>query len=254
MHVTLQSELRQMARDVRKCGRQIAFAQVVALTRTGVDVKRAESEEMRRVFVSPNNYTLNAVFLRAATKQRPEAVVGIKDDSATSNAAIPPSKYLSAEIDGGTRHVKRFERALQLAGYMPPGWFAVPGRFARLDSFGNISRGQITQILSQLRITLVAGFTRNISTDPKKRAAAFRRAGGQYFAVKLGGRGRLRPGIYQRRDFGIGSAAPRPVILFVQSVHYDRRFDFHGVAERVAEARYDANLDSAIAQYASGGN
>jgi hypothetical protein len=244
------SDARRMAADVRALGRQAQFANVVALTRTAVEVKAAEQEEMRSVFDRPTPFTLNAIYVKGATKSAPEAVVGIKDDNTVlSRVSTTPNRVLSAEIEGGNRALKRFEKSMQIAGYMPKGWFAVPGRFARLDGYGNLSRGQIIQILSQLRITLTAGYDRNLSFDPKKKARAVRRAGGQFFALP-DGRGKLRPGIYQRRDSGLGSAAPRPVVIFVKRVAYRKLFDFHGVARRAAEVYYPAKLDEALAQYA----
>lgn len=250
MHIELTTDLRRMAKDIRAVGRQAAFAQVVALTRTALDVKKAEVDEISHVFDRPNAYTLNAVFVKPATKAKPEAQVGIKDDRATSNAAIAPNRFLGPNIEGGGRDIKRFEKRLQLDGAMPIGWYAVPGKFARLDAYGNISRGQITQILSQLTRTKVSGYTANISVRSRK--GAIKRAGGEFIALPHG-RGKLPPGIYQVTDFHAGRAAPRPIVLFVKQVHYTNRFDFHGVAERTAEARYEANLDGALVQYANAG-
>jgi hypothetical protein len=229
--------------DIEQLERQHRFAVALALTRTTQDVKAAEEAEMREVFDRPTDYTMRALRIIPATKDRLEASVELKDDSAGSGT--PPEKYLSPQIEGGSRVLKRFERALQAAGAMLPGYYAVPGRFARLDAFGNVSRGQIIQILSQLRITLTAGYTRNISTDPKKRAAAFRRAGGQYFALPTG-RGKLLPGIYQARDTAWGRAAPRPVFIFVRSTTYRRRFDFDGIAERTAQERFPERFEEAM--------
>lgn len=251
MTFRVESNVRQMAKDIRTVTRQERFAHVVALTRTGQDVKRAEEAEIAARFDRPTPFTRRAVQLTTATLDRPVAIVELKDDG---TGQIGPASYLSAQIEGGSRHIKRFEYSLQIAGQMPKGWFAVPGRFARLDAYGNISRGQIIQILSQLRITLVAGFDRNlpVGSDKKTKAKiqrAYTRAGGQYFALP-NGRGRLRPGIYQRRNFGaLGQAAPRPVVIFVPSVTYRQRYDFHGVAERTAAERYERNLQTARIQY-----
>lgn len=249
------SESRRWAKDVRSLGRQIDFAGIVALTRTAVEIKAAEQEEMRGVFDRPTPFTLNAIYVRGATKSNPEAAVGIKDDATVlARASITPNRTLSAEIEGGGRHLKRFERLMQLSGFMPTGWYAVPGQFAKLDAYGNISRGQLIQILSQLRVNPTAGFDRDIAigrdkASQAKRRRAFARAGGQFFSLPTG-RGKLPPGIYQRRSSALGHAAPRPVIVFVRSVSYRRRFDFHGVAARTAETFHQAKLDEALAQYA----
>lgn len=251
MHYSAQHEFRQAAKDVRAVGKQAAFAQVVALTRTALDVQAAEKQEMRSAFDRPTPYTLNSIFVRPATKAKPEALVGVKDDEngVVGSSAIVPALYLGPEIDGGSRHVKRFERRLQLDGAMPRGWFAVPGKFARLDEYGNLSRGQITQILSQLTLTKVSGYTANISARSRK--GAIKRAGGQFLALPKG-RGKLIPGIYQVRDTAFGRSAPRPVVIFVPAVHYRPRFHFDQVGRQAAEYFYDANLKTALDQYATG--
>lgn len=250
MHASIQSDLKRMAGDVRALGKQAAFAQVVALTRTALDAKTAEQEEIRSVFDRPTPYTINSVFVKPATKPKPEAQVGLKDEFGFPSATqITANRYLGPHIDGASRSTKRFEKRLQLDGVMPKGWFAVPGKFARLDEYGNISRGQITQILSQLTLTKVSGYTANISV--RSRAGAIKRAGGEFIALPRG-RGKLLPGIYQVTQFGAGRSAPRPVVIFVKSVAYPRRYDFHGIAELAVDTFYEPNLEAALAQYAGG--
>ena len=223
--------------------KQATYAAAVALTRTAQDVRTAEYAEMRRVFDKPTPYTMKSLFVKGATKQRMEARVWVKDDRAGSGT--PAERYLLPQIEGGPRSLKGFERALQRAGYMRQGYKAVPGDFARLDQYGNVSFGQLIQIMSQLRITLTAGHTRNISTDKKKAARARQRAGGQYMAFP-DGRGKLLPGIYQRRDFALGSAAPRPVLIFVRQVTYRRRLNFHAVGERTMQQVFPAHFERAF--------
>lgn len=262
MRIEFVGDLSRMSKDIRSFAKNAAFAQVAALTRTARDIRDAEQDEIRDVFDRPTLFTQRAPFFKGATKAKPEALVGLKDDLSGGASGRAPATYLEPQIEGGRRRFKGFEEALRRAGAMPPFKFAVPGKFARLDAYGNISRGQIIQILSQLRTGTNAGFTRNLPVpgaakyeDQNKRAlktirSAYSRAGGQYFAVPFR-RGRLQPGIYQRRGFGkLGDAAPRPVIRFVDSVQYDDRFDFFYVAQSTAERRFEANLDAALAQFA----
>jgi hypothetical protein len=233
--IDIRDNFPQVKAYIASVGKQARFAAAVALTRTAQDVRDAERKEMQRAFDRPTPYTLNSLFLKPAKPGDLNAQVWIKDDRAGSG--IPATRYLLPEIEGGARSIKRFEKALQLAGAMPTGWFAVPGQGARLDGYGNVSAGQIIQILSQLRITLTAGYNRNVSLDPKKRALAQRRAGGQYFALP-NGRGRLVPGIYQARDFAFGRAAPKPVFIFVRRITYRRRFQFFEVAQRTVDSNF----------------
>lgn len=251
------SGLKRLEKDLRDFGKQVRFAHVVALTRTAGLVADAERHEIADSFDRPTPYTMKAVFTKPAKKEKPEALVGLKDD--TNSRGIAPTNYLAPQIESGSRQQKRFEVSLEKGGYMPKGWRAVPGRFARLDAYGNIAKGQIIQILSQLRITLVAGFDRNLprrdgtkKTETKIRKA-FKNAGGQFFAVtEERGRGNLRPGIYQARDTGFGRTAPRPVVIFVRRVNYERRLDWDYTAELAIDRNWKQQLDRALDQYAFG--
>lgn len=188
-----------------------------ALTRTAVAVRQSQQAEMRDVFDRPTRYTLNSLYVRPATADSLRAEVGIKDDFTSRS----PIKWLRWQIDGGNRTAKAFERLLIRAGAMPADMLAVPGRFARLDAFGNMSTGQLRQILSQLRIEPTSGVTsvlpRVLTSDnaptrkakERRIAAAYRRAGGQFVAFP-NGRGRLPAGIYQVRATAWGRSDPRP--------------------------------------------
>jgi hypothetical protein len=269
MSFRLTTDLRRMARDVRALGRQAEFAQVVALTRLAtLDVKPAEVREVDDSFDRPNPFTRNAFYVKPATREHPEAVVGIKDDV---TAGRGPVHWFDPEIRGGRRELQGFERAIRSLGVMDGTQFMVPGRYARLDQYGNISRGQIVQILSQLRAfagaetvsrNLVRRDGRGENDDrrltraeaARKRAAAFRRSGGQYFAVGPAPRGGLKPGIYQRQVASRGltgpaSRRPRLVMLFVDRVSYEPRFDFFTPAEQAVERNFRRRMDEALDQY-----
>ena len=267
------TELRRMARDIRQLGRQVQFAQVVALTRTAQDVRAAEQREVDDSFDRPTPFTRNAFYVKPATRQLPEAAVGIKDDSTSGRG---PRRWLEAGIEGGNRQLKGLEKAIRSLGVMDGSQYIVPGRYARLDAYGNVSRGQIVQILSQLRaFTGAESVSRNLvrrdgfnenddrrltrAEAARKRAAAFRRAGGQYFAVGPAPRGGLRPGIYQRqvasrRLTGAPSPRPRAVFIFVDRVSYEARFAFWDAAAYEAERSFPRRFDEALAQYVREGS
>lgn len=217
-----------------------------AINRTAHGARKALVEEMRRVFDRPTDWTLNSVRIQAASRTRLQAFVWLKDEMSSTKAGIPATKFLRAEIDGGARRIKRFELALQSHGYMPEGWVAVPGKFARLDAWGHISVGQIIQILSQLRVRMVSGSDRGKSFDKKRAAKSMDRQGGQIFALPKG-RGKLLPGIYQRRDFAMGSAAPRPLLIFVPKSKYRPRLDWAGVAQGYVDEHLASNILEAVA-------
>ena len=231
---------------------QIPFATAKGLTDTIKDVRDAEVQVMRKVFRAPTPYTLRSLFVRPATKARQEASTWLKDGSR-------PEHYLLPQIRGGQRPLKRFEKRLVMHGFMRPDQRAVPAHGARLDAYGNMSRGQIVQILSQLRTAVVQGDYSNATNSKRSRAkrkamAYFVSQGkGSRRAGYQGVRGRgvmyeqhLPAGVWARHQFAWGTAV-KPVLLFVSGAKYGPRFDFFGVAEKVIKSRLPINMGNAVA-------
>jgi hypothetical protein len=250
---------------LRDMPRMLRASAAVALTATAVKVREAQQREMRDVFDRPTPYTLNSLFLRSARvgDASPEASVGIKDDFGGSRSA---AAWLRWQIKGGQRRLKAYERLLVGAGAMRSEDRSVPGKGARLDAFGNISRGQLMQILSQLRIDTTQGSTRKLTqyafedTGKERRLKrnkirrAYGKAGGRYIAFPKG-RGRLKPGIYlnEGRNFGArlgygNSSRMVPVLLFVGSTSYEATYDFNYVAQLAVGRHLLPELRAAVAK------
>lgn len=225
--------------------RRLNAAVATALTRTAVEIRKAVLDEMPRVFDRPTPYTMGSLFTKGATAASLQAETYFKDDRAGSGT--PATKYLLPNVEGVARHTKRFERALQAVGALPAGWLTTPASGARLDAYGNVSKGQIIQILSQLRITMTAGYTRNMAFSARKQINAQRKAGGRFFVVKPGGKSKLAPGIYIREVIGTNIT---PVMIFVRAAAYKPRLDFYGISQRIAAERLQPNIDRAIAESA----
>lgn len=260
-----------------------------ALKRAVNDTLRAVKAEHDRAiateFQRPTPYMRNSLIAFYSSLARPQdpptAVLRWRDGFRTARGSgatnyaeavgaafsslrdTPAVKFVAPHVAGGERNTKRFEAKLQAAGYMPAGWRVVPGKDARLDAYGNISIGQIRQVLSQLRIaSTTAGSQQNLTPrgndriSPRKRAAAFKRAGGQYFALPKG-RGRLPPGIYRRNSLERGPVARSisAVMLFVPATTYRRIYAFEAISQRTADAVFPAAFARrmADAQRAAGG-
>lgn len=232
-----------IAGDLARKRKAVPSAVVRALTataNTAVDGLRAE---MRRVFDRPTPFTLRAVRRQPATDDRPVARVFVVDDG---NYGSGGRNFLFPQIEGGSRRHKAFERALQRIGVLPGGWFVVPGREARLDAFGNWQRGQIVQLLSYFQAFGEQGFRANTTAErrAKLKRGTRRRYGVEYFAVLPGRRASqwLHPGIYQKLHVTAGVRAINAIAIFVPSNNYRARFDFYGVAERIARAQFPVQL------------
>lgn len=236
------AKVRQQLTDLQQ--QQLPFAIAKSLTATARLVKDAEYHEMRDVFDRPTPWTLNSLFVKPATKQSQEAIVWLKDDRAGSGT--PPDKYLNPEIKGGLRVPKRFEVALQRVGALPPDYVAVPGSGAKLDQYGNLSRGLIVQLLSYFRTFDAAGYAANI-TDKKRdrlRRGSKTKVGFEYFVGRPGD-GKLPLGIWQRFNLGHGTSI-RPILIFVPQALYHSIYDFAFVAQHTFEQEWPGQFAKAL--------
>lgn len=230
---------------------QIPYATARALTRTAQGAQQAIRAEMMVQFDRPTPYTLNSTYVKSATKIDLVARVWIKDDT---SKGTPASKYIGPQVFGGERHLKRFERALQARGLLPPGTVAVPGSAVTLDQYGNVSRGLIIEVLSYLQSFGEQGYRANMSERRRDRMV---RGGdgvrGYSYFVLLKREGKLPPGIYRRVAYGndpriahLAQGGAKPVFVFVRQPAYKKRLPFEDVARRVAEERFEVEFGRAF--------
>ncbi|WP_128003450.1 hypothetical protein [Piscinibacter defluvii] len=206
----------------------------IVLSRARRDIQA----EMPRVFDRPNAYTLNSPRVIDSKRETLTGRVFVKDDAA--NNGTRPEDYLLPNVFGGGRKEKRFERNLRYAGILREGWRVVPSTEAKLDSFGNIPRGEIQRILTAVRASFDRYQNRSDSARSRRNArnAPYFVAGLDRISI-VGGeqvvtRSKLQPGIYRRDGRGI-----KPVFVFVKKPpQYRQRLDF----ARVVEARADADF------------
>lgn len=254
--ISVKSDIDQViGRLAKDAPRAVEIASQRALLHTAREVKDAEVREMGRVFDRPTRWTLNSFQVRL-DKAEMQARVEIKD-----GYWYRADNYLQTQIEGASRRrQKAFEKALQAVGVLPAGWVAVPGERAKLDAYGNQSPGEIRQILSWFDAAeRVAGSTQNMGVKgrDRRRKGTKKRAGWEYFLVRAGdkrsfvrgnggaGTHKMQPGIYRRTSYALGSRI-EPVMIFVKSASYERRFDFYGVARRTIEREFQPRLQAAL--------
>jgi hypothetical protein len=225
----LEEALRNLDQAARE---QIPFATARALTRTAQRAQAATYAEMRRVFDRPTPFTLSALRVSPAAKARLEAAVQVKDEATKATTAI---KAIGHQMTGGPRWWKRSEGALRRLGLLAEGENAVPAAGAKLDAFGNMSRGQIVQILSWFQAFGEQGYRANTSAESrtkKARGTARTRGVGYYYRRDAPGRG-----VYMRVQTGFGSAI-KPVLLFVRRANYTKRLDMPAVVARTVDEQF----------------
>ncbi|HEB94322.1 MAG TPA: hypothetical protein ENI94_12855 [Gammaproteobacteria bacterium] len=233
--------INRVRKELERFDKKAAFAGAQMANYLANKIRDAEKKEMQSVFKNPTPWTLNSTRVTYARKNSPQAVVWLKDEAPKGT---PATKYLAPQIFGGRRNIKRFELALQHAGVMPTGWVSTPGQGAKLDRYGNMSRGQIVQIMSWFQAHSAAGYTANTTAEGKRRRwrGTRKRRGYAYFAVnpqRPNEKTRhLQPGIYMRINTAFGSAI-KPVLIFAPSASYSKRYRFFGVAERTHKKHLD---------------
>lgn len=247
--------LDRMHRRLAALDRQVQFAAARALTWTAKQIQADVREQMPQVFDRPTSYTLNAMYVRPATKTRLVAEVWHKDPAGAPGG--PYEHYLLPEIEGGPRQQRPWERAILRgrSGYL------LPAKGQPLDAYGNIGRGTLTKILSSLQRFTAAGFTANARSGSRQADdyvyLANRRVPGvyqrvateldkaKYFAsASLARRKRQRKGVYTGRS-GLR------LVLYQSSKqpHYAKRLPFYEIAHQtqreVFERFFQASLRDA---------
>jgi len=228
--------------------RHVPFAQVLAMTMTANDVKRAEYEQMNTSFDRPKPWTLRALRTVPATRSRPMATVDYKEGT----NSVPASRFLIPNIEGGPRSQKSHELAIAplLKGYS----YLVPSKYVKLDAYGNMPASELRRIVSQL------GVSRNADANASGSKKSKRGRKMQAYFVSPKGNMVLRrhsphtvvvPGKTGKAAKGRTEWMIEPVLVGVRSPQYKRRFPFFALGKQVVANRSAANfrlaLDRAIA-------
>ena len=228
MQISARIDSNAVMRMLRNVEKQARYASVLALNETAEIIRKAEVAEMVRVFDAPTPFTLRSVLITRATKAKPEAVIFLRNHALKG---VAPAKYLRAEVEGGTRRYKGMEQLLRnVPGGLLPNEYMMPGEGARLDAYGNVSRGQVQQILSVLRA----------QRDPYQNTKKGAKNAKRYFIAHING----RKGIYER----VGQYRIMPVFIVVKKTpKYQPRFRFYDVARNVAKREINARLKAKLA-------
>lgn len=254
MTVTIESGLGGLPRLYIDVERQMRYATSVALNKTAENVRDAIRGKMQQVFDRPTPYTLNALRIQRANRDALTAKVDFRE---ASGKGIAADRYLGAQVYGGPRQEKRFEAAMRRTGKTARR-FLVPGAGAVLDAYGNVSRGQIIQVLSYFEALGNNGYRANSTAKSRRRLAKLGKAEGGY--KKIGGvqyfisrgkgtqaNGRRQPldaGVW--RKTGIHGVDVKPVFLFVDQPQYRPLLPFYETAEEVFTESFDAQFDTAL--------
>lgn len=248
MKVTL-TGFEQAQRKLSGLDKQARYAASLTLnTLARNQVQDAVRHEMRDSLDRPTPFTLNSLYVaKRATTSDLTALVDFKQ---VSGGGRPASDYLRWQVSGGQRRLKAFEVALRSIGVLPGGYFMTPGKGAKMDAYGNVSRGQVVAILSYFRAFQEQGKGFKMNATPATRARMARgtrsRLGYRYFVGRPGGRGQL--GIYQDVRITAGVRELLPVFIFVQWTRYEPRLDIQYAAKLAVRREAAPIFQAALAQ------
>ena len=213
MNIQMKSDLHRLTKDLNDVEKkQIPFAMSLALNETATIGQAAGVKEMKRVFDRPTPFILNSLRVKRSSKNRLIAEVGFKDVFGRFGSAVEDT--LKPNIEGGSRKPKASEMTLRRAGILGSDEFIVPSRALRLDRFGNIPKGTMNKIISNIGASSERGFTSN--TPAANRTL-------KYIVGEVDG---------TRGIWSVQSNKWKPVLIFVKQPRYKARFDFYGVTQR----------------------
>lgn len=238
---------------------QMPFVASWALNQLGPKIRKFHQVEMARDFNNPVPFTTNSPRWGASgyqpwsrsTKQNLEMGIWISEDGAKGQ---DPARYLFPQVQEDGRagkqvYVTRFTKAMRRRGYIGGNEYMLPIRAssaARLNSFGNISPGQYTQVLYSLGV--MSDFVNRQAGKSKKGPSK------EYFFVPKGGtdsRGRkntLTPGIYRRKGNSI--AMLFKTLDSVPSV--SPKYDFYGLTEDLARDYFPQLVEQKLSEVMGG--
>lgn len=220
---------------------QLPFASALAATNMAILTQVGVLDVMRKRLDRPTPTTMRSLFVKPATKHKPQSRVWFKDKW---TAGVPADRYLQQAVLGGARTHKRFEQALIARGIMRRNEYAIPAEWA-LNEYGNVSRGLITKVLSGLGAAeTTSGFQANATGSRRSR----RKGNADRYFLLHGLDGQA--GIWERlATKRLGGDAIRPVFLFSRSAPaYRVIVPFFKIAENMVKANYKAEFELALRQ------
>jgi hypothetical protein len=230
LRIDLRSNIAELTKWVNDVQRDdIPFVTAYALTKTAQDIKDAEVKAMAQVFDRPTRFTLNSLFVKAATKRTLSSYILFKEGF----GSVPAWRYLGPQVEGGKRKKKSHERRLESAGILASSEFCIPGKGVKLDAYGNMRGGELTRILSA--VGAQADPQQNTTKRSRKRAKSQGR-NLNYFVVR--GTPGLPDGIYLRK----AARNIVPILIFIGSPHYTKRYAFHEVARPVFDRSFNRHF------------
>lgn len=241
MQVNIKIEgLKEVRAQLGALAKQANFAANNALNTTAYAINTRLKADMKSTFKGgATDYTLRAFSVLKSTKTTLTAEVALRTDN--KGAALPYIKALGHLFTGGQRKYKKIEGMLRARKLLPSGLTIAPGDAMRLDRFGNMDKGQLTELMTMLLAR--PSSMRVIRKTGRGKAPKMV----DYFVVQPGVKTRLHPGIYKRIETGKTSAVDA-MILFVSPVNYRKFIDLDKLGREVVAKTFQPAFDAELAK------
>jgi hypothetical protein len=223
---------------------QLPYAMILTANNIAFDAMKSARALISGKF--GNKSLAKAVRVKKGTKQRPYAEVFIDD-------YVPWRENALVTLErGGDRERKGFERSLIRSGYLKRSEIVTPDD-------GIVKPWVYTQIMAQLKLNNVAGYTANESSASfkKKQKAissskqsrfmlvtsnkmAYSGKGGKIFRKKTG----LAPGIYAK--LAVDDLAPVRILKIATKPNYKKHWDLNNIVQTVYERRGKEHFNNAM--------
>ena len=250
MAISIKHDVTQLQRKLGATKKnQVPFALRLTLNQLARSTKKDIEKQINAKVDRPTRYTQRSIRSQNATRKTMASKVAVKDNRRQNT-------LLEHLFTGGSRDNKRFEFKLRQMGVLPSGKYVVPGKFAPMNSFGNIKKSFINKIVKffqsasaskPLTSGLAPGvWVRRFSRIQKKSRKKIGKTGSfEFFVVHKQSTSSKSSG---KRLKG---QAPEPVLLFVDQPRYRKLFDMEKTASNVIlrdlEAEFTKAYNRAVA-------
>lgn len=220
--------------------KQATYAASRALTTTAYAINERLRKDMASTFKGgATAYTLRAFSVTKADKATLTSAVALRTD--TQGAALAYNKALGHLFTGGPRKYKKLEGWLRGRRLLPAGLTIAPGAGMPVDSYGNMRRAALTEMLGVIGAQLT-----NLQVYRRTGAGKAQKAVG-YFVILPGSKGGHHPGIYKRMQTGTSSAIT-PMVLYVNPANYRKFIDLDKLGREVVAQKFQPAFDAELAR------
>ena len=214
---------------------QFRFAVAQAMTDAAKAADSKIRNDMSRYIDRPTPFTATSTYVTFANPNRLRAEVGFKQ---FATKGTPAGVYLSAMARGGDRSHKRSETVLRTGGAIGSSQYIVPLRAWQGDPYGNVPRGTMSMVLSQLKA--YRGDRSYLNASGSARSQRKRQTAGQFFMSRSG------RAILYRPPGGGRDTTETAFMVLDDAPNYERRFPIVALLNAEVAREYPRLIESSL--------